>query len=395
LRAIHASRRKRGLGVRIHEWQAKAILRRQGVATPDGEVVATSKEAVEAAKRLGRFPVAIKAQTLTGGRGKAGGVKLAVTPEEARACADAILGMTIKGLVVRRVLVEAGVDMARELYASIALDRDACCMAMIVSASGGVDIESVASDAPDRVLKLPIRPELGLCPYQVHRAACFLDVPKESRKAFAGTLNAMERVARETDALLVEINPLGLTSRGEVIACDAKIDFDDNALALHPDLAELRDESQEEPLEAEARRHRLSYVKLDGEIGCLVNGAGLAMATMDAIRGHGGRAANFMDIGGDATPERVVEALRIVASDKGTRVILFNIFGGIVRCDRVAEGILQAKQKLDLRLPIVMRLAGANEDKAKALLAGTDLIMLPTLDEAGPKAVELARASVA
>jgi succinyl-CoA synthetase beta subunit len=254
-----------------------------------------------------------------------------------------------------------------------------------------VDIESVASGSPESILKLPIRPELGLCPHQVRRATYFLDVPQESQKALAGILNAMDRVARETDAMLMEINPLGLTKKGELVACDAKIDFDDNALALHPDLAELRDESQEEPMEAEARRHRLSYVKLDGEIGCLVNGAGLAMATMDAVQAHGGRPANFLDIGGDATPERVAEALRIVASDKGARVILVNVFGGIVRCDRVAEGILQAKQKFSLKQPIVLRLVGANEDKARELLAGTGLPMAPTMDEAAQKAVELAR----
>ena len=242
---------------------------------------------------------------------------------------------------------------------------------------------------PERILHLPIQPGLGLCDFQIRQAIYFLAIPKEGQVAFGQMLRSLEKVMTDYDASLVEINPLVLTDEGEVIAADAKMTFDDNALALHPEIEALRDENEEEPLEAEARHHRISYVHLEGKIGCLVNGAGLAMGTMDLVKFYGGQPANFLDVGGGATPETIAEALRIVTSDPSVNTILFNIFGGIVRCDRVAEGILKAREKVGIEIPIVMRLVGTNEEKARELLSGTDLIMLPTMADAAQKAVEL------
>lgn len=377
--------------MKIHEFQAKQLLREYKVPLPEGLVAETPEEAVAHAQTLGRFPVAVKAQVHAGGRGKAGGIKLANSLDEVRTHASAILGMTIKGITVKRVLIETGVDIAREIYAGIVVDRATKCPVLMVSSAGGVDIEEVAAATPERILKIPMRHEIGLADYQIRQAIFFLEIPREAQKSFAHMLCALERIVTERDASLVEINPLAITSRNDAVACDAKINFDGNALALHPELADLRDENEEDPLEAEARRNNLSYVKLDGEIGCLVNGAGLAMATMDAVQNFGGQPANFLDVGGGATPERIAEALRIVTSDPHVKVIFFNIFGGIVRCDRVAEGILKAREMIGLKLPIVMRLVGTNEEKAHELLEGTDLIMFPTMAEAAQKAVELAR----
>jgi succinyl-CoA synthetase beta subunit len=379
--------------MKIHEYQAKAILKEYGVPVPDGRVARTADEAMEHAKAMGRFPVAIKAQVHVGGRGKAGGIKVVRSAEEARAAASSIIGMTIKGITVRQVLVESGVDIAREIYAGIVIDRANRCPVLMVSKEGGVDIEEVAAASPDKILKLQIRPELGLAAFQIRQAVFFLDIPKDAQKTFATMMRALERIVMEKDASLVEINPLAITGKDEAVACDAKVNFDGSALGLHPELAELRDDNEEIPLELEARRHNLSYVKLDGEIGCLVNGAGLAMATMDAVQHYGGHPANFLDVGGGATPDRIAEALRIVTSDPAVKTILFNIFGGIVRCDKIAEGILKAREQTGLKLPVVMRLAGTNEDKARELLEGTDLIMLPTMADAARKAVELAAAS--
>jgi succinyl-CoA synthetase beta subunit len=261
---------------------------------------------------------------------------------------------------------------------------------MMASAAGGVDIEEVAATEPERILKIRVQPELGLADFQVRQAIYFLDIPKEGQKDFARIMRAIERTIMDYDASLVEVNPLVVTTQGTMMCCDAKINFDDNALELHPEVAALRDENEEEPLESEARRHDLSYVKLEGKIGCLVNGAGLAMCTMDIVKHFGGEPANFLDVGGAADPDRIAEALRIVTSDSSVNTILFNIFGGIVRCDRVAEGILRAREKIGLKVPVVMRLVGTNEDKARELLEGTDLIMMPTMAAAAQKAVELA-----
>jgi succinyl-CoA synthetase beta subunit len=379
--------------MKVHEYQAKSILKSFGVPLPEGAVAETPEEAVERARALGRFPVVVKAQVHAGGRGKAGGVKLANSLDEVRAHAGAILGMTIKGIAVRKVLIESGVDIAREIYAGIVIDRANRCPVLMVSSAGGVDIEEVAASAPDKILKIQIRPELGLTGFQIRQAIFFLEIPKDAWKTFSSMMRALERSVMELDASLVEINPLAITSKGEAMACDAKMNFDGNALGLHPEIAALRDRNEEDPLEAEAKAHSLSYVKLDGEIGCLVNGAGLAMATMDAVQHYGGQPANFLDVGGGATPERIAEALRIVTSDPGVKAILFNIFGGIVRCDRVAEGILKARQMIGLKLPVVMRLVGTNEEKARELLEGSDLIMMPSMAEAARKAVEVARSA--
>ena len=377
--------------MKVHEYQAKEVLRGRGVTTPSGQVAETPEEAVKVAERLGSYPVVIKAQVHVGGRGKAGGVKLAQSAEEVQSHAEAILGMDIKGVHVGKVLVEEAADIEKELYAGIVIDRGRKCPVLMISASGGVDIEEVAASNPERILKLAINPALGLGDYQLRRGAFFVDLPKESHRHFASTIRSLYNTFMELDCSLAEINPLVLTTDHEILACDAKMDFDDNALARHPELEELRDESEEEPLEVEARRHGVNYVKLNGSIGCLVNGAGLAMCTMDMVKHFGAEPANFLDVGGGAGPDQVAEALRIVTSDPSVKVILFNIFGGIVRCDRVAAGILQAREKIGINLPIVMRLVGTNQAKAREMLAGTDLLMLPTMAEAAKKAVELSR----
>ncbi len=377
--------------MKIHEFQAKEILRGHGLPLPAGQVAESVDQAVAAAEALGVWPVVVKAQVHVGGRGKAGGVKLARNLEELRRHAGSILGMNIKGITVKRVLVEQGIDIAGEIYVSIVVDRGCKCPMLMVSASGGVDIEEIAATAPERILKIQLRPELGLRDFQVRQAVYFLGLPREAQPQMTRVLRALERVILDHDAAMVEINPLVLTSRNEIICADAKITFDDNALVLHPEIAALRDENEEEPLEGEARRHNISYVKLDGRIGCLVNGAGLAMGTMDMVKHFGGEPANFLDVGGGANPDRIAEALRIVTADPSVNTILFNIFGGIVRCDRVAEGVLQARERAAVTQPIVMRLVGTNEERARELLAGTDLIMLPTMAEAAQRAVELSR----
>ncbi len=375
--------------MKIHEYQAKEIFRKHGASLPEGIMAASVDDAVDAAGKLGAFPVVIKAQVHVGGRGKAGGVKLAADIEEVEKQASSILGMDIKGITVQKLLIEPAVDIQRELYTAIIIDRASKCPVLIVSASGGVDIEEVAASDPDRIMKLSLDPALGIQSYQIRCAAFFLNIPKEASKQFSEILRTLETILHESDASLVEINPLVLTSKDEVIVCDAKINLDDNALPLHPNLSDLRDANEEDPMEAEARQFGLSYVKLDGKIGCLVNGAGLAMGTMDIVKHYGGEPANFLDVGGEANAETIAEALRIITSDPGVRVILFNIFGGIVRCDRVADGILKAREKTGINMPVVMRLVGTNEDKAYELLEGTDLIMLPTMSEAAQKAVEL------
>ena len=377
--------------MKIHEYQAKDILRRYGIPLPNGQVAETVEEAVEGVKALSRTPVAVKAQVHVGGRGKAGGVKLARTPEEVASAARAILGMSIKGITVKKVLVEEGVDIAHEIYVGAVVDRARKMPVLMVSRSGGIDIEEVALSAPERIMHLPIQPSLGLCDFQIRQANFFLDIPKGAQKTMGLILRTLERVMMDYDASLVEINPLALTEDGALVACDAKINFDDNALELHPEIEALRDENEEEPLEVEARHAHVNYIKLDGKIGCLVNGAGLAMATMDMVKSFGGQPANFLDVGGGANADSVAAALRIVTSDPSVNTILFNIFGGIVRCDRVAEGILKAREMVGIDLPIVVRLVGTNEEKARELLAETDLMMMPTMAEAAKKAVELSQ----
>jgi succinyl-CoA synthetase beta subunit len=376
--------------MKIHEFQAKEILREHGIPIPKGGVATSVDEAVEVAKGLS-LPVVVKSQVHVGGRGKAGGVKVAKTMDDVSAHADAILGMDIKGCTVRTVLLEEAADIREELYVGFVIDRASKKPVLIASAAGGVEIEKVAAETPEKILQEIVEPSLGLCDYQVRRAAFFLNIPKTGMKTFAYTLHALHIAFISKDCSLAEINPLVITGDGNVIACDAKMNFDDNALGRHPELEVLRDDREEEPLEVEARRAGVNYVKLDGKIGCIVNGAGLAMATMDVVKHFGGEPANFLDIGGGAKADQVTEALRIVTSDATVNTILFNIFGGIVRCDRVAEGILQAKERLSLDLPIVLRLVGTNQDEARKMLEGTDLIMLETMSEAAQRAVELSR----
>ncbi len=378
--------------MKIHEYQAKDILRAYGAPLPKGAMARTPADARQAAADFS-MPVVVKAQVHVGGRGKAGGVKLARSLDEVEERARAILGMSIKGIVVRQALIEEGVDIQREMYLGLITDRASKRDVLMVSAAGGVDIEEVAAQTPEKILKIAIRHDLGLRDYQTRKAAQFLDLPKTAQRGFGKTLQLLYRAFKEKDCSLAEINPLALTGAGEIVACDAKMNFDDSALWRHPEIEALRDEGEEEPLEVEARRQGINYVKLDGKIGCIVNGAGLAMATMDIVKHFGGQPANFLDIGGGAKAEQVREALRIITSDPAVNTILFNIFGGIVRCDRVAEGILQALEQLRLSMPIVIRLSGTNEEKAREMLKDTALISMPTMSQAARKAVEISQAA--
>jgi len=376
--------------MKIHECQAKTILGHFGVPTPKGHVARTADEAEKVAADL-TLPVAIKAQVHVGGRGKAGGIRLARRLDEVAPLARAILGMNIKGSVVRQVLVESGVDIRQEIYVGLIIDRASKHVVLMVSAAGGVEIEEVAAQTPEKILKVALKRHLGLTDYVARRAAYFLGLPPTATRSFVTIARGLYRAFVELDGSLAEINPLVVTGNGELIACDAKMNFDDNALGRHCEVAEMRDESEEEPLETDARHHKVSYVKLDGRIGCIVNGAGLAMATMDVVKHFGGAPANFLDIGGGAKAEQVVEALRIITADPNVNTILFNIFGGIVRCDRVAEGILLAQKKLDLKIPIVIRLSGTNEEIAREMLKDAGLIAMPTMSDACKKAVEMSQ----
>jgi len=382
--------------MKIHEYQAKDILRGYGVRTPQGKVTANAGEAKQIAESLGGYPVVVKSQVLVGGRGKAGGVKLAKSADEAQQHAEKILGMDIKGETVKTVLIEQGIDIQREIYLGIIIDRATKLPVFMISAAGGVDIEEVAATTPEKILFLGVEPMLGLLDNQIREMAYFVDIPKEGMKDFAGVVRGLYQSFADKDCSLAEINPLVVTGKGEVIAADAKMNFDDNALGNHPEVEEMRDEAEEAPLEREARHARVNYVKLDGKIGCIVNGAGLAMATMDIVKHYGGEPANFLDLGGGAKAEQVTDALRIITGDPTVNTIFFNIFGGIVRCDLVAEGILTALKNFpDWKLPIVIRLSGTNEEKAREMLKGTALIPAATMSEGAQKAVELSKKQAA
>jgi succinyl-CoA synthetase beta subunit len=376
--------------MKIHEYQAKAILKSFGVPVPDGQVATHARDALKIAERIG-FPVVVKAQVHVGGRGKAGGVKLANDLAELEQAAGSILGMSIKDTKVRKILIETAANIQKEYYVGIVIDRAEKYPVMMVSAAGGVDIEEVAAKTPEKILKIHIKPQLGLMAFQVRQAMYFLELPASGAKSFSRITRALYDAFTAKDCSLAEINPLVMNEDGELMCCDAKMNFDDNALWRHHDLEAMRDEGEEEPLETAARKKRVSYVKLSGTIGCIVNGAGLAMATMDIVKQFGGEPANFLDIGGGAKAEQVTEALRIVTSDPNVKAILFNIFGGIVRCDLVAKGILDALAVLKLNLPIVIRLSGTNEEEAHAMLKDTALIPMPTMSEAAEKAVEVSR----
>jgi succinyl-CoA synthetase beta subunit len=350
----------------------------------------TAGEAKAIAEELGGR-VVVKAQVLVGGRGKAGGVRLANTSDEAEDLATQILGIQIKGLPVRKVLVDEAVDILAEIYLGITNDRQARCPVIIASAEGGVEIEEVARREPEKIVRIAIDPILGLREYQARYLAAAIELPRDHWRSFIAIALGLYEAFRRADATLAEINPLVLTPQARLLALDGKIVVDDNALFRHPDIAELRDLDEEAPSEREARKYGLSYVKLDGSIGCMVNGAGLAMATMDVIKLHGGHPANFLDIGGGAGAEKVAAAFELILTDSSVRTVLLNIFGGITRCDEVARGILMAMQAVKPAVPMVARLVGTNEEEGRALLANAHLITASSLVEAAEKAVMAAQ----
>ena len=365
--------------MKIHEFQAKEILRRFGVATPRGSVISDASEARTVGTELGGRCV-VKAQIHAGGRGKGGGVKLAESAEEAERLAGEILGMQLvtrqtgpEGQKVRRVLIEEAVDIASELYLSVLLDREAGRPLVMGSAAGGMDIEEVAAERPEAIVREWFDPHLGLQPYQARAVARKLGLTGGTARQAAKLVAAVVRTYLDTDATLVELNPLLVTGAGDVMALDAKMSFDDNALFRHPDVAELRDRDEEDPLEVEASKFHLNYIKLDGEIGCMVNGAGLAMATMDIIKLYGSEPANFLDVGGSASQEAVENAFRILISDESVKAVLINIFGGIARTDRIARGVVAAIESIgDVRVPVVVRLEGTNVEEGRRILADAD-----------------------
>jgi succinyl-CoA synthetase beta subunit len=376
--------------VNIHEYQAKDILRAEGVPIPPGEVARTPEEAEAIAKKLGGM-VVVKAQVHAGGRGKAGGVKLAKSPAEAKELAKKILGMQIKGLTVYGVLVTAAADIASEAYVGIILDRASKKPVFMVSPAGGIDIEEVAASTPEKILKLPIDTRYGLAPYQASELGFFLFDDVKKVRAASKIMMALYQAFMKNGCSLAEINPLVVTPAGDVVALDAKMVIDDNELERHPELEALRDETAEEPSEVAARKANLTFIKLEGNVGCVVNGAGLAMATMDLVKYYGGEPANFLDIGGSSNPEKVVNALRIITGDPSVKVILFNIFGGITRTDDVANGIVTATKSNPLKIPIVIRLTGTNEEIAMKILSENGFSASSDMDEAVKKAVELAK----
>lgn len=375
----------------LHEYQAKRLFAAQGVPIPRGDVAVSPDEARSVARELGG-KVVVKAQVLTGGRGKAGGVKLADSPDEAEARAREILGMDIKGFTVHKVLIdEQAPGIEQELYLAVLIDREKRLPMMMASAAGGIDIEEVAATTPEKIHRVYIDPTLGLRGYQTTYLAAGMDMPRELWRQFHTIAVGLYDTFRRNDASLTEINPLVITSEGNLLAIDGKMSVDDNALYRRPKLAELRD-TQEEPLaEREARANGLTYIKLDGEIGCMVNGAGLAMATMDIIKLYGGEPANFLDIGGNATTESVTAALRIILSDPNVKAVLFNIFGGIVRGDEVASGIVAALDEVKTDVPMVVRLLGTNADEGMDILAEANMETAKTLTEAAQKAVAAAQ----
>ncbi len=374
----------------IHEYQAKELLAAQGVPVPMGEVATTPEQAEAIARRLGGA-VVVKAQVHVGGRGKAGGVKLASTPEEARDKAAAILGMDIKGLTVEKVLIAPAEDIATEAYVGIILDRASKAPVWMVSAAGGIDIEEVAATDPEKITKMAVDPRYGFLPHQAHLLATKLYSDPKQVRATARILQQLYKAFIEAGASLAEINPLITTPSGEVKAIDAKFNIDDNELFRLPEIEALRDVSSEDPAEVLAREANLTFIKLDGDVGCVVNGAGLAMATMDLVKYYGGEPANFLDIGGSSNPEKVVNALRIITSDENVKAILFNIFGGITRTDDVANGIVTATKMIDIKVPIVIRLTGTNEEIAVKILAENGFAAMTDMDEAVQKAVALAK----
>jgi succinyl-CoA synthetase beta subunit len=385
--------------MKIHEYQAKAILARHGVPVPRGEVTFNASDAKAIAERLGGSVVVVKAQIHAGGRGKGGGVKLAKSPAEAESLARTMLGMTLvthqtgpEGRVVGRVLVEEGLQMTRELYLSLVLDRASGKLVMMASAAGGMDIEEVAEKTPEKIVKVAIEPGVGIVPFEARQLGFGIGLDGAQVNKFVKVAQSLYDAFIATDASLLEINPLVVTAAGDLLALDAKMNFDDNALYRHADIKELRDLGEEDPLEIEASKFNLNYIHLDGNIGCMVNGAGLAMATMDIIKLAGGEPANFLDVGGGANAEQIRNAFKILMSDKNVKAVFINIFGGILRCDILAQGVIAAVKELGVPVPIVIRMEGTNVDEGKRLLreSGMKLTTADSMDEAAKKVVELA-----
>jgi succinyl-CoA synthetase beta subunit len=376
--------------MKLHEYHSKAIFSRYHIPIPRGRVASSADEAKHIAEELGGR-VVIKAQVLVGGRGKAGGIRLAKNPKEAEDLATQILGMEVKGLPVQRVLVDEAVAINKEIYLGITDDRNARRPVMMVSAAGGVDIEEIAAHSPEKIIRVHIDPLLGLRDYQAVDMAASIDLPRSLWRNFKEIAHSLWQAYSNSDASLAEINPLVVTNEQRLLALDGKMILDDNALFRHPDLAELRDVDAENPVEVEARKYGLSFIKLDGQIGCMVNGAGLAMATMDIIKLYGGDPANFLDIGGGAGAEKVSAAFRIILSDPNVKAVLINIFGGITRCDEVARGILSAMNEIKPHVPMVVRLVGTNAEEGRRMLSLANMSTAGTLVEAAEKSVALAK----
>jgi succinyl-CoA synthetase beta subunit len=385
----------------LHEYQSKELFAQYAIPVPKGLVASSPEEAGAAAQRLGGSLWVVKAQVHAGGRGKAGGVKVAKTLDAVRVAARSMLGSVLvthqtgpEGLPVHQVYVEQGSKIAREIYLSLVLNREAGRIAFVASAAGGMDIEEVAERTPEKIIRVNVHPAAGLQDYQVRQLAFGLELKGPQIAEFGKIAHALYRLYLDRDASLVEVNPLIVTAAGDLVALDAKINIEDNALFRHPDLAGMRDVSQENPMERAAAEHELNYVSLDGNIACMVNGAGLAMATMDLIQLHGGKPANFLDVGGGATKERVAAAFKLVLSNPKVTAILINIFGGIVRCDMIAEGIIAAVKEVGVSIPVIVRLEGTNAPQARKLLAASGLAITPANDltDAATKAVALAGA---
>jgi len=376
--------------LKLHEYQSKLLFAKNGIPIPRGRVAATAREARDIATELGGR-VVVKSQVLVGGRGKAGGIKLARSPEEAEDLATKILSMTIKDLPVRKVLVDEAADIKKEIYFAITNDRAARRPVLIASAEGGIEIEEVARTAPGKIIREHIDPLLGLRDYQIRNVALAIELPRDQWRAFETVARGLYATYQTCDASLAEINPLVITGDGRLVALDGKIILDDNALYRHHDLAEMRDLDEESAQETEARKYGLSYVKLEGEIGCMVNGAGLAMGTMDIVQLFGGSPANFLDIGGGAQADKVTAAFRIILSDPKVKAVLVNIFGGITRCDEVARGIIAAMKEQPRSVPMVVRLVGTNETEGRQILAEANLMTATSLADAAKKAVAAAR----
>lgn len=385
--------------MKIHEYQARELFGQFGIPCPEGYLALSGKEAAEAADKIGQYPVAVKAQIHSGGRGKAGGVKICNTREEVEAFATELIGKRLythqtgpEGKEVRRIFVTAGSNILKEYYVSMTVDAASAAIVMIASAEGGTEIEELSRTSPEKILQMRLDPTIGFKDYNGWEMAQKMGLSGDKAKAFVKIARGMYKLFMAKDCSLVEINPMIETDKGEILAIDAKVNFDDNALFRHPDIVALRDLDEEDPKEIEASKYDLNYVSLDGSVGCMVNGAGLAMATMDIIKSFGGNPANFLDVGGSATTERVKAAFEILLSDPNVKAILVNIFGGIMKCDVIAEGIVAAAKSMEIRVPVVVRLDGTNADLGRKILGESGLSLIPaeTFAEGAKTAVELA-----